>query len=320
MGTYGTLNPTAEQKKMKSGQTVYNKIQAEYDDMSKQYSANTAVPTKGSTTKGSAGVSAPPKRLMPGQEGSPFNRMAKVFGGNTKRTRIGQPLTNEQTFNKLAGNTNSQLPTNEDQTFVAKQRYMRTPSWASGTAVGAAVEGWNIGVEADNYRAQLQADIKDSQEREWKGLVEEAKERSVEDQSLLALFDSYKTQYADAQKLPPAEREDKLKSILGGVTQLEKAKGQANEMRGKIKEDYDNIAFNMMPEGQQDLLMTFYKGGGTMGFLPDENGNINWVGSSAYGMPTKQSLETLMDPEKGLLNYPKKVDVYGVIDTISEGH
>ena len=310
MSTYGTLNPTAEQKKMKSGQTVYNKVIAEYDELSKNYMAGTAKPTEGSTTKGSSGIN----RLAP-----PTKRLANVFGGQRQPRRRGRtPLDNEQFFNLQAGQTGSQLPA-EGQTFVPKQQFMRTPSWASGTAVGAAIEGWNIGVEADNYRSQLEADIKDSQEREWKGLVEEAKQRSTEDASLLALFDQYKSDYAAAQSLPPAEREEKMRNILGGVAQVEKAKAQHKQIMDQLNTDKGNIAWNMMSEEQQDELLTIMKGGGTMGFLPDENGQIVYTGSTRHGMPYKKSLESLLDPETGILNYPKKADVYGVIDQIAEG-
>lgn len=318
MDTYGTLSPTAKQKKMKSGKTVYNKVSAEYDELSKQYVAGTAVPTKGSTTKGSAGVVT--KRLMPGEEGSPFSRLAKVFDGSPKGRRRGSTrLSNEDTFNMLAGQTGSQLPTSEDKTFVPKQRYMRTPSWASGTSVGAAIEGWNIGVEADNYRNQLEADIKDSQEREWKGMVEEAKERSLEDQSLLAIFDSYKTEFANAQSLPTAEREKALQKIRGGVTQIEVAKKNLNDIQSKMKEMGPNVAYNMMSEEQTDEWLTIQKGGGEMGFFPGEDGEIYYMGSSRHKMPMKKKLSTLLDPESGILNVPMKADVYGVIDKIAEG-
>jgi len=318
MDTYGTLNPTAEQKKMKSGQTVYNKVSAEFDELSKAYQSNTAVPTKGSTTKGSAGVV--PKRLMPGEEGSPFSRLAKVFdGGSRGKRRSRTILSNEDTFNQLAGQTDSQLPTNEDKTFVPKQRYMRTPSWASGTATAAATEGWNIGVEADNYRSQLEADIRDSQEREWKGLVDEAKSRSLEDQSLLAIFDSYKTEYAKAEGLPEAEREEARLRILGGVTQIEGAKKNLNDIKAKMKEMGPNVAYNMMEDGQKEEWLTIQKGGGEMGFFPGEDGEIYYMGKTKYGMPMKKKISSLLDPESGILNVPMKADVYGVIDQISEG-
>lgn len=318
MSTYGTLNPTAEQKKMKSGQTVNNEVIASYDEASKEYMSNTAVPTKGSTTMGSAGVKADPapKRL---KDGTPFARLAKVFGGNDNRGRRQRtPLSNEDFFNRQsAQQTRSQLSNDKDRTFVPQQQYLRTPSWASGSSVGAAIEGWNIGAEADNYRNQLEADIKDSQEREWKGLVEEAKARSTEDTSLLALFDSYKAQYADAQSLPPNEREEAFSKILGGVASVEKAKNQHNQIMETIKGDRNNIAWNMMPEEQQDELLQFLNGGGTMGFLPGEDGKIYYTGKTKNGMPYRKSLDTLLDSENGILNYPKKVDVYGIIDTIA---
>lgn len=228
-------------------------------------------------------------------------------------------MSNERQFNYQAGAgaTKSQLPA-EGKTFVEKQRYLRTPSWASGGAVAAAIEGWNIGVEASNYRAQVAADKKDFEDREWKSMQDQAKEDSLVPRSFLASSKALQQKYSAALNLPPVEKGEQITLIRTQLDDLERSKTVVMESQAFLKENWNNIAWDLVPPKQKDILLTLMRGGGINGFIPDENGKMAFQGVTRGEIPFKQTLDQITDPNNGLLStLPMKGDIYGTMDTIA---
>ena len=262
-------------------------------------------------------LTSPTKRL---KDDSPFERQRRVSTRPRGRGLAG--MSNEQQFNMQAmrGAAMSQLPSEASgRSFVEKQRYLRTPSWASGTSVAAAIEGWNIGVEASNYRTQVAADLKDYQDREWKDMQDQAKEDSLIPRSFLASSKALQESFIAAQDLPSIEREDAKAQISTQLADLERSKTVVMDSQKFLKENWNRIAWDLVPPKQKDMLLTLMRGGGVNGFLPDENGKMAFQGTTRGDVPFKQTLDQIVDPENGLLStLPMKGNVYGVMGTIAD--
>lgn len=249
---------------------------------------------------------------------SPLERRRSIMPGN--RGLAG--MSNEKQFNAMAGAGArvSQLPSEASgRSFVEKSRYLRTPSWASGTSVAAAIEGWNIGAEARNYRAQVAADAKDFQDREWKGMQAEAKQNSLIPRSFIASSKALQQKYTAAQSLPEDEKQDMLLKINSQLDDLERSKTMFSQGLATAKELYPNVNWNAVPPSRHDEALTFIKGGGVNAFFPNENGIMAFQGTTRNGRAFSYDLDTLFDPEKGLFaNLPMKVDIYGEMDSIAD--
>lgn len=254
------------------------------------------------------------------KDDSPLDRRRKsIMPGN--RGLAG--MSNEQQFNMQAmrGATMSQLPSEASgRSFVEKQRYLRTPSWAAGTSVAAAIEGWNIGAEAANYRAQVAADAKDFQDREWKGMQAEAKQNSLIPRSFVASTKALQQKFTAAQSLPEMEKKMEILKINTQLADLERSKTMVAEGMEYAKGIYNKINLNAIPANRHDEILTFLRGGGVNAFFPNENGVMAFQGTTRNGASFSYDLDTLFDPEKGLFaNLPMKVDVYGAMSTIADG-
>lgn len=262
-------------------------------------------------------LTSPANRL---KDDSPFERQRRVSAKPRGRGLAG--MSNEQQFNMQAmrGAAMSQLPSEASgRSFVEKQRYLRTPSWASGTSVAAAIEGWNIGVEASNYRAQVAADLKDYQDREWKDMQDQAKEDSLIPRSFLASSKALQESYIAAQKLPSEERELVMGQINTQLADLERSKTVVMDSQKFLKENWNRVAWDLVPPKQKDMLLTLMRGGGVNGFLPDENGKMAFQGTTRGDVPFTQTLDQIVDPENGLLStLPMKGNIYGVMGTIAD--
>ena len=262
-------------------------------------------------------LTSPTNRL---KDDSPFERQRQASARPRGRGLAG--MSNEQQFNMQAmrGAAMSQLPSEASgRSFVEKQRYLRTPSWASGTSVAAAIEGWNIGVEASNYRAQVAADLKDYQDREWKDMQDQAKEDSLIPRSFLASSKALMEAYIAAQDLPSIEREEAKAQISTQLADLERSKTVVMDSQKFLKDNWNKIAWDLVPPKQKDMLLTLMRGGGVNGFLPDENGKMAFQGTTRGDVPFKQTLDQIVDPENGLLStLPMKGNIYGVMGTIAD--
>lgn len=262
-------------------------------------------------------LTSPVNRL---KDDSPFERQRQASAKPRGRGLAG--MSNEQQFNMQAmrGAAMSQLPSEASgRSFVEKQRYLRTPSWASGTSVAAAIEGWNIGVEASNYRAQVAADLKDYQDREWKDMQDQAKEDSLIPRSFLASSKALQEAYIAAQDLPSIEREEAKAQISTQLADLERSKTVVMDSQKFLKENWNRVAWDLVPPKQKDMLLTLMRGGGVNGFLPDENGKMAFQGTTRGDVPFKQTLDQIVDPENGLLStLPMKGNIYGVMGTIAD--
>lgn len=262
-------------------------------------------------------LTSPTNRL---KDDSPFERQRQASARPRGRGLAG--MSNEQQFNMQAmrGAAMSQLPSEASgRSFVEKQRYLRTPSWASGTSVAAAIEGWNIGVEASNYRAQVAADLKDYQDREWKDMQDQAKEDSLIPRSFLASSKALQESYIAAQSLPSEERELVMGQINTQLADLERSKTVVMDSQKFLKENWNRIAWDLVPPKQKDMLLTLMRGGGVNGFLPDKNGKMSFQGTTRGDVPFTQTLDQIADPENGLLStLPMKGNIYGVMGTIAD--
>lgn len=249
---------------------------------------------------------------------SPVQRRRSVMPGN--RGLAG--MSNEKQFNVMAGAgaRMSQLPSEASgRSFVEKSRYLRTPSWASGTSVAAAIEGWNIGAEARNYRAQVAADSKDFQDREWKGMQAEAKENSLIPRSFVASSKALQQKFNAAQSLPEDEKSMEILKINNQLADLERSKTMVSQGTEYAKGIYNKINLNAIDANRHDEILTFLRGGGVNAFIPNENGVMAFQGTTRNGRSFSYDLDTLFDPEKGLFaNLPMKVDIYGEMDSIAD--
>ena len=249
---------------------------------------------------------------------SPVQRRRSVMPGN--RGLAG--MSNERQFNAMAGAgaRMSQLPSEASgRSFVEKSRYLRTPSWASGTSVAAAIEGWNIGAEARNYRAQVAADAKDFQDREWKGMQAEAKDNSLIPRSFVASSKALQQKFNAALSLPEDEKTEEILKINNQLNDLERSKTMVSQGLASAKALYPNVNWNAVDANRHDEILTFIKGGGVNAFFPNENGVMAFQGTTRNGRSFSYDLDTLFDPEKGLFsNLPMKADIYGEMDSIAD--
>jgi len=126
------------------------------------------------------------------------NPMAKRLKNPIKRVKGG-----DTSYMQNAGKTPSQFT--EGRTFVEKKQYLDTTNYTVLDSAG--VKAFNIGIQQDNYEAQVQADWADFTKQRKTKLIEEATEESLLDSSILESFRQIKSEISESTKLSPEERE-----------------------------------------------------------------------------------------------------------------
>ena len=140
--TYGTLNPTAEQKQAKQGKvTINNMVIASYDRIG-TYIPGSSKPTKDSTTPGSAGAFGVYQR----RKDVPFARRRGVYG-SFGRPQGGYAFLQNDLYkvgpSQPVEGTGDESQYVEGRTFVEKEQELSAPSYMGS----AAAQGYNLTVK-----------------------------------------------------------------------------------------------------------------------------------------------------------------------------
>jgi hypothetical protein len=194
------------------------------------------------------------------------------------------------------------------KTFVEKRRTIQMHS-SLGELGQAAAEGWTISVERDNYEKQIEADLKDFRNDEWKAAGEEADKNALFDKGFVDAMGSYKTAYGQAQLLKdPKQRATALATIETKMGDIKRENAKVQEHQAFFKENYDNINLNLLDPEQKDLMLAAMgRGGDQIGFVLDEGGNFTIAGQTKNGTPMRYSPA---DMDKLFANLPMKRDFY----------
>lgn len=299
---YKTQNPTAEVG------SVNNIVDPEFLDGIYQPGSAIGKPRiKGSTTRGSAGV----KELNMNRL-TPLNRTASaaslLAGMEARQMGMGS------TFNSKISDKSQYV---KGKTYVEKEQYLRVPSYLQGTSGAAALEGFNIGIEADNYRKQVEADLADFREDKWKGLVQEAQQESLMDKSTVAMLKQYKSQFADAMKSDdPGKRIESLTNIKSGMANVYQADAAKTKLIEGLKARMSTAAFDLESPQAKDEILSIANGK-NIGMIVGEDGQIYLAGQTNGGMPYRKKLSDLVSGE-GLPKFAQKADTFGIIDGIAD--
>ena len=176
--TYGTLNPTAEQKQAKQGKiAVNNMVTASYDRIG-TYIPGSSKATKDSTTKGSED---PRIGLFNRNKDVPFARRRGVYG-SFGRPQGGYAFLQNDLYkvgpSQPVEGTGDESQYVEGRTFVEKEQELSAPSFMGS----AAVQGYNLTVKQRNYQKQVDADMADYLNAQYAGLdVERTGDTLIDD-------------------------------------------------------------------------------------------------------------------------------------------
>lgn len=299
---YQTQNPTAEVG------SVNNIVDPEFLDGIYQPGSAIGKPrVQGSTTRGSAGV----KELNMNRL-SPLRRTASAAGllAGMEARQMGMGST----FNSKISDKSQYV---KGKTYVEKEQYLRVPSYLQGTSGAAALEGFNIGIEADNYRKQVEADLADFREDKWKGLVQEAQQESLMDKSTVAMLKQYKSQFADAMKSDdPGKRIESLTNIKSGMANVYQADTAKTKLIEGLKARMSTAAFDLESPQAKDEILSIANGK-NIGMIIGEDGQVYLAGQTNSGMPYRKKLNDLVSGE-GLPKFAQKADTFGIVDGIAD--
>ena len=184
------------------------------------------------------------------------------------------------------------------RTFVEKERRLSAPSWMGIGA--AAIEGWNLGVEKENYKKQVRADLQDYYQQEFKGLEVGRTGNDLFDQSMQEVLMGEKKKLA--QKLQ--DRDAAFARGEGATwtaeygqmkkvpTQIANLVDGVKTIRKDILDKYDQIDWDAMSDEQVDEVMTYLKGGSALGLAQTESG-LSVLGATRGNMPYVKDIQAL---------------------------
>ena len=184
------------------------------------------------------------------------------------------------------------------RTFVEKERRLSAPSWMGIGA--AAIEGWNLGVEKENYKKQVRADLQDYYQQEFKGLEVGRTGNDLFDQSMQEVLMGEKKKLA--QKLQ--DRDAAFARGEGATwtaeygqmkkvpTQIANLVDGVKTIRKDILDKYDQIDWDAMSDEQVDEVMTYLKGGSALGLAQTESG-LSVLGATRGDMPYVKDIQAL---------------------------
>ena len=184
------------------------------------------------------------------------------------------------------------------RTFVEKERRLSAPSWMGIGA--AAIEGWNLGVEKENYKKQVRADLQDYYQQEFKGLEVGRTGNDLFDQSMQEVLMGEKKKLA--QKLQ--DRDAAFARGEGATwtaeygqmkkvpTQIANLVDGVKTIRKDILDKYDQIDWEAMSDEQVDEVMTYLKGGSALGLAQTESG-LSVLGATRGSMPYVKDIQAL---------------------------
>jgi len=295
--TYGTLNPTAEQKQAKQGKVaVNNMVTASYDRIG-TYIPGSSIPIAGSTTKGSAGAMTMRRKDVP------FARRRGVYG-SFGRPQGGYAFLQNDLYkvgpSQPVQGTSDASQYVEGRTFVEKEQELSAPSYMGS----AAAQGYNLTVKQRNYQKQVDADMADYLNAQYAGLDVERTGDTLIDDSIQETMMGIKKELANhvnqRQKWFDEGRGsawtikmNQLKKIPNDVANFIPAiKESRDEITKGLKEgNYDLAA--MSPE-QKDELLTIARGGSMLGMANTPRG-ISMIGETRGKQPYWKSIADVMN-------------------------
>ena len=297
--TYGTLDPTAEQKQAKQGKvTVNNMVVASYDRIG-TYIPGSSKPTKDSTTPGSAGAFG----LYQRRKDVPFERRRGVYG-SFGRPQGGYAFLQNDLYkvgpSQPVQGTSDASQYVEGRTFVEKEQELSAPSYMGS----AAAQGYNLTVKQRNYKKQVDADLADYLNAQYAGLDVERTGDTLIDDSIQETMMGIKKELANhvnqRQKWFDEGRGsawtikmNQLKKVPNDVANFIPAiKESRNEITKGLKEGiYDHKA---MSSQQNDELLTIARGGSMLGMANTPRG-IAMIGETRGKQPYWKSIADVMN-------------------------
>lgn len=184
------------------------------------------------------------------------------------------------------------------RTFVEKERRLSAPSWMGIGA--AAIEGWNLGVEKENYKKQVRADLQDYYQQEFKGLEVGRTGNDLFDQSMQEVLMGEKKKLAEKlQDRDAAFARGEGATWTAEYGQMKKVPTQianlvdgVKTIRKDILDKYDQIDWDAMSDEQVDEVMTYLKGGSALGLAQTESG-LSVLGATRGNMPYVKDIQAL---------------------------
>ena len=315
---HGTKDPTG---KVKGVNNVVNVTRT--DDG--EYVTGSAIgkpEIESSTTLGSSGVTRL-KTTPLGRTRQTYNRrpssqrsLATVYGGgsgSSGSTSQTSYLVGKRGVTSDVISRGQQSQFQEGRTFVEKKQRMSAPAWMGIGA--AAAEGYNIGVDRENYDAQVSADLQDYYTQEFSGLVAGRTGNDIFDNSVKELLTNKKKEivellqqrqqyYAEGREGEFTVKYNNAKQVPNDILSLvEGIKG----FNTRFDKDYeaDNIDFEAMSTEMNDEVMTVRRGGSVLGVVDVENQTMVG-GATRGGMPYLKSVKAMIADGKGPKYITKK--------------
>ena len=297
--TYGTLDPTAEQKQAKQGKvTVNNMVVASYDRIG-TYIPGSSIPTKDSTTPGSAGAFG----LYQRRKDVPFERRRGVYG-SFGRPQGGYAFLQNDLYkvgpSQPVQGTSDASQYVEGRTFVEKEQELSAPSYMGS----AAAQGYNLTVKQRNYKKQVDADLADYLNAQYAGLDVERTGDTLIDDSIQETMMGIKKELANhVNQRQKWFDEGRGSAWTIKMNQLKKVPNDVANFIPAIKESRDEITKGLkegiydhkaMSSQQNDELLTIARGGSMLGMANTPRG-IAMIGETRGKQPYWKSIADVMN-------------------------
>ena len=297
--TYGTLDPTAEQKQAKQGKvTVNNMVVASYDRIG-TYIPGSSKPTKDSTTPGSAGAFG----LYQRRKDVPFERRRGVYG-SFGRPQGGYAFLQNDLYkvgpSQPVQGTSDASQYVEGRTFVEKEQELSAPSYMGS----AAAQGYNLTVKQRNYKKQVDADLADYLNAQYAGLDVERTGDTLIDDSIQETTMGIKKELANhVNQRQKWFDEGRGSAWTIKMNQLKKVPNDVANFIPAIKESRDEITKGLkegiydhkaMSSQQNDELLTIARGGSMLGMANTPRG-IAMIGETRGKQPYWKSIADVMN-------------------------
>ena len=202
------------------------------------------------------------------------------------------------------------------KTFVEKRRTIQMHS-SLGELGQAAAEGWNISVERDNYEKQIEADLKDFRNDEWKDAEEQSDKNALMDRGFVESMGSLRTAFGQAQQLKdPKQRATATAAIETKMGNLKRDNNEIQTQRKWLAENKNKVAWDLIKPERVAQILGIEGGSGTLGITMDEGGNMFVAGAGPGNTPMKMNSEQV---RKLMQDLPMQRDFHESAIDIAQG-
>lgn len=316
LNKYKTENPTEKVE------GVNNLVESEYDEDGNYIGLTSKgePAVKGSTTQGSAGVK------LSRQKDSPLDRRRGNMNQDAyadQRQFLGGNQTTGVGSTSISRGEQSQFT--EGRTFIEKDRRLSAPAWMGVGA--AAVEGYNLGVDARNYKKQVQADLNDFYQQEFAGLEVERTGNDVFDASVQELLmgkkkevaahlNSREQAFSEGRGAEWSAQHQQLKAVpLETANLVDAMKTLVPELKSAA--DAGEIDWDAMSPEMTDELLSIMNGGANWGVADIEGQGTSLFGTTRGGKPYLKSVRAMVNELKGPKYIPKK-NAFDYVESVVE--